>query len=295
MSNLYKKRKIYSFLTLLPGIVITMVFIIYPVIRTGILSLQTWNGVANAPRKFVGIANYLSILQSPKFWLAMRNSFFFIVGGFLILMPAAFLMALLVTSKVRGRSFFRTSYLLPVMLGTTAVGLMWTFMLNGQFGIVGWLGRVFGVQNPPNLLASAPLNVWMVVLVNEWMYAGYNMLIFAAGLVAIPEDIHDACRVDGCGGIRKLFLVTVPLCKNMFMVFSVTCITGCLKVFDIVWSMTRGGPMDSSTTPAILLYTEGFQFKLMGRSSAVSIILLAMGLAISLLLSGTVFRQDKNL
>lgn len=295
MSKLYKRRRMGSFLILLPGILITLIFVIYPVLRTALLSLQKWNGVANAPRTFVGLSNYISIFQSPKFWLGMRNSFLFIIGGFLVLMPVSFLLALLVTSKIKGTGFFKSTYLMPVMLGTTAVGLMWTFMMNPQFGLVGQIARVFGIKEAPNLLSAPVMNTWIVVLVNEWMYAGYNMLIFAAGLVAIPEDIHDACKIDGCTGLKKLFYVTIPLCKNMFMVFSVTCITGCLKVFDIVWAMTRGGPMDSSTTPAILLYTEGFQFKLMGRSSAIAIILLIMGLVISVVLNGTIFKQDKNL
>lgn len=295
MSKMYKRRRTGSLLILIPGILLTIIFVIYPVIRTAILSFESWNGVANAPKNFVGISNYISVFTSPKFWLGMRNSLFFIIGGFLILMPASFLMALLVTSKVKGSGFFRTTFLIPVMLGTTAVGLMWTFILNPQFGVVGKLSEMFGSDIVPNILATPVQNTWAVVLVNEWMYAGYNMLIFAAGLVAIPEDIHDACRIDGCTGIKKLFYVTIPLCKNMFMVFSVTCITGCLKVFDIVWAMTRGGPMDSSTTPAILLYTEGFQFKLMGRSSAIAMVLLILGLVISVALNSTIFKPDENL
>lgn len=293
---MYKRRRMTSLLILIPAIILTVVFVIYPVFRAAVLSLETWNGVANAPKKFVGLQNYISILTSGKFWLAMRNSLFFTIGGFVILMPAAFLMALLVTSKIKCTGFFRTVYLIPVMLGTTAVALMWVFMLNPQFGVFAQVMQAMGLgDHVKNWLATPTVNVWCVVFVNEWMYAGYNMLIFAAGLVAIPEDIHDACKIDGCTGIKKLFYVTIPLCKNMFMVFSVTCITGCLKVFDIVWAMTRGGPMDSSTTPAILLYTEGFQFKLMGRSSAISILLLVLGLIISVVLNGTIFKPDKDL
>ena len=139
--------------------------------------------------------------------------------------------------------------------------------------------------------AMVTVNIWCVVLVNEWMYAGYNMLIFAAGIVAIPDDVHEAALLDGCTGIKKVIYITAPLCKNMFMVFSVLCITGCLKAFDIVWAMTNGGPMDSSATPAVLLYTQGFQYKLMGRSGSISIILLVLGLILSLLLNNVIFKE----
>ena len=145
-----------------------------------------------------------------------------------------------------------------------------------------------------NYLATPTVNIWCVVLVNEWMYAGYNMLIFAAGIVAIPGDVHDAALLDGCTGIKKVIYVIIPLCKNMFMVFSVLCVTGCLKAFDIVWAMTNGGPIDSSATPAVLLYTQGFQYKLMGRSSAIGIILLVLGLVLSVLLNNVIFKQDRE-
>lgn len=288
MSKLYKRRRRNAILILLPCILLTLIFVIYPVIRTFILSFETWNGVANAEKTFVGLSNYISVLKSEKFWAAMWNSVVFMICGFCVLMPAAFGLALLVTSKIKFTGFFKTSYLMPVMLGTTAVGLMWTFMLSPKFGLLK------GITDTDPLTVKG-LNIWIVALVNEWMYAGYNMLIFAAGLVAIPDDIHDACKLDGCTGFKKLRYVTIPMCKNMFMVFSVLCVTGCLKAFDIVWAMTRGGPMDASETPAIMLYKEGFQFKLMGRSSAIGIILLVLGLVLSLIMNNTIFKQDPDL
>ncbi len=292
-SKLYRKSFLKSLLFVLPGVVITLVFVIYPVLNTFWLSLHSWNGIGGAPITWVGIQNYVRVLSSEKFWNSMLNAFYFMVGGFCILMPIAFGMALLVTSKIRGSKFFKASYLMPVMLGTTAVGLMWTFMLNPSFGVLAQFLKAVGLEEKIiNWLATPTVNIWCVVLVNEWMYAGYNMLIFAAGLVAIPEDVHEAALLDGCTGLRKLISITIPLCKNMFMVFSTLCIVGCLKAFDLVWAMTNGGPMDSSATPAILLYTQGFQYKLMGRSGAISIILLVLGLVLSLLLNNVIFKQE---
>ena len=283
-------------LFVLPGVAITVIFVIYPVINTFWLSLNDWNGVATAPVTWVGLDNYIKVFTSEKFWNSMLNALYFMIGGFVVLMPIAFGMALLVTSKIKFTKFFKASYLMPVMLGTTAVGLMWTFMLNSDFGIFAQFLRAIGLENLViNWLATPTVNIWCVVLVNEWMYAGYNMLIFTAGIVAIPEDVHDAALLDGCTGLKKIIYIIVPLCKNMFMVFSVLCVTGCLKAFDIVWAMTNGGPMDSSATPAVLLYTQGFQYKLMGRSSAIGIILLVLGLVLSVFLNNVIFKQDKDL
>ncbi len=292
------KRSAYlkSFLFVLPGVLLTLVFVIYPVINTFWLSLHDWNGIGGSAMKFLGAQNYIKTLTSEKFWNSMLNSVIFMIGGFVVLMPIAFGMAILVTSKMKGTKFFKASYLMPVMLGTTAVGLMWKFMLNANFGVFAQLFNAIGKPEwIMNWLATPGVNIWCIVLVNEWMYAGYNMLIFAAGIVAIPEDINDAALIDGCTGLNKIIRITVPLCKNMFMVFSVLCVTGCLKAFDIVYAMTGGGPMDTSATPAVLLYTQGFQYKLMGRSGAISIILLVLGLVLSLLLNNVIFKQDPNL
>ncbi|MCD8153291.1 MAG: sugar ABC transporter permease [Clostridiales bacterium] len=295
LSKSATQRKAFwkSVLFVLPGVAITVIFAIYPVINTFWLSLNDWNGVGGSAVTWVGLANYVKTLTSSKFWNSMLNALYFMIGGFVVLMPIAFGMALLVTSKMKGTKFFKASYLMPVMLGTTAVGLMWKFMLNSDFGVLAQFLNAIGMGDSViNWLATPTVNIWCIVLVNEWMYAGYNMLIFAAGIVAIPDEIHDAALLDGCTGMSKIIHIVFPLCKNMFMVFSVLCVTGCLKAFDIVWSMTGGGPMDTSATPAILLYTQGFQYKLMGRSAAIGMILLVLGLVLSLLLNNVIFKQE---
>lgn len=135
MSKKYKRKQFEAFLFVMPGVLLMLCLVIYPTIRSFVMSFQSWNGVANAARKFVGLKNYIDVLTSPRFGKAMINSLYFMIGGFVIQMPASFLLALLVTSKIKFTGFFRSTYLLPVMLGTTAVGLMWTFMLNPQYGI----------------------------------------------------------------------------------------------------------------------------------------------------------------
>lgn len=217
-SKTYRKSYLKSMLFVLPGIILTVAFVIYPVINTAWLSLNKWNGIGGAPVTWVGLENYIKVLTSEKFWKSMLNALYLMIGGFCILMPIAFGMALLVTSKLKGIKFFKTAYLMPVMLGTTAVGLMWTFMLNANFGVLAQFLRAIGLEEYIiNWLATPTVNIWCVVLVNEWMYAGYNMLIFAAGIVAIPDEIHDAALLDGCTGLKKIIHITVPLCKNMFV------------------------------------------------------------------------------
>ena len=280
---------------LAPALLICIVFVIYPVVDTVELSFKKWNGMFGAQELFIGLENYQKIFSDKLFWNAMLNSVYFMIGGFVILMPLAFGLALLVTSKIRGASVFRTCYFLPVMLGTTAVALMWTFILNPNYGVAHSIYNMLGVDGKVvDVLSTKTLNVWVVVLVNEWMYAGYNMLIFAAGLSAIPGDVNEAAVLDGATGWQRVRYVTIPMMKNSFKIFSILCVTGCLKVFDIIWAMTRGGPNDASSTPTIMLYTQAFSYKLFGRSSAYGVTLLVLGVTLSIVCN-KIFAEDKDL
>ncbi|GKH33397.1 sugar ABC transporter permease [Muricomes sp. OA1] len=289
-----KKRKLaVPVLFLMPAIILLAVFIVYPTIQTIYLSFYSWKGIANVPKLFVGLKNYENVLTNQGFWDSLKNCMYFLVGGFIILMPLSFILALIITSKMKFTKIMKTAYFMPVMLGVTAVALMWVYMLNPSWGvfaqILSWLGLEEWVQD---WLATPTVNIWCVVLVNEWMYAGYNMLIFASGIVAIPSSLYEAAEIDGCSGLKKIWYVTIPLCKNSFKVFSIICITGCIKVFDIIWAMTRGGPNGVSESPGILLYYEAFQYKLYGKSSATGVIMIVLGIVLSLVVNRALKQEE---
>lgn len=277
----------------MPAIILLAVFIVYPTIQTIYLSFYSWKGIANVPKLFVGLKNYENVLTNQGFWDSLKNCMYFLVGGFIILMPLSFILALIITSKMKFTKIMKTAYFMPVMLGVTAVALMWVYMLNPSWGvfaqILSWLGLEEWVQD---WLATPTVNIWCVVLVNEWMYAGYNMLIFASGIVAIPSSLYEAAEIDGCSGLKKIWYVTIPLCKNSFKVFSIICITGCIKVFDIIWAMTRGGPNGVSESPGILLYYEAFQYKLYGKSSATGVIMIVLGIVLSLVVNRALKQEE---
>ena len=259
-----KKRKdnLLSIAFLLPALTLLAVYIIYPIISTLILSFQTWKGIYGAPKEFVGFVNYLKVLKSDTFWNALLNSFYFMVGTFLVLMPLSFGLALLVTSKLKFTGFMKTMYYIPVILGTTTVALMWKCILNPNTGVLAGIMHAIGLGDSiHDWLNTAPENVWVTVLINEWKYAGYNMLIFIAGITSIPQTTFEAAKIDGCSRWQTLRYITLPLCKNSFKVFSILGVTGCLKVFDIIWAMTAGGPNDASSTPGIMVYQFAYTYK----------------------------------
>ena len=295
-SRKYKRRPsqwavIIGFL--LPAVAMFLAFVIFPIYETIVLSFHSWPGIFGANRDFVGFQNYRDVLQQPQFWNSMINVLYFLLGGFLVLMPLSFGLALLITSKLKFTRFMKTAFFMPVMLSVTAVALMWVYILNPTFGAFNEMLRALGLGFLAfDWLSTPTLNTWAVVMVNTWMFAGYNMLIFAAGLVAIPETLYEAAELDGCTGFKKIWHVSVPLSKQSFKVFSILCITGCIRVFDIVWAMTRGGPNRVSETPAIMLYNQAFSFRQFGASSAIGVILMIMGIVFSVVLAKA-FKDDE--
>jgi len=286
MSKTKRTSTLVTIFFLLPAVILFFCFIVYPVFNTIVLSFQSWKGIYGAPKDFVGWSNYLRVFRSKNFWNALLNSSYFIIGGFGVLLPLSFGLALLITSKLRGRKFMKTAYFMPVMLSTTAVALMWSFILHPTFGLLNEFLRAVGLEVLAKEWLSTPtLNVWSVIMVNTWMYAGYNMLIFVAGLVTIPQELYEAGEIDGCTGWKKIRYISIPLSKESFKIFAILCITGCLKTFDLIWAMTRGGPNNTSEVPATLLYNEAFTFKNFGQSSSIGVILLVLGLTLSVLLN----------
>lgn len=275
-----------SILYILPALLLFCVFLLSPIVQAIIQSFYSWKGIAGIPMKFVGLKNYSSLIFDEKFWYAMFNSFLFMVGAFLVLMPLAFLLAVIITSNIKGTRFYKTAFFMPVMLPITAVGLMWVYILEPNWGLLNSLLVKIELSHlAANWLGTPFLNVVSVVLVNEWIFAGLNMLIFAAGLVAIPEELYEAATIDGAKKIQQLLHITLPQMKNSFQVFSVIAITGCLKTFDLIYAMTQGGPNRTSEVPATLLYNEAFVYKNFGKGNAIGTIILLIGLFLSVLIS----------
>ncbi len=287
------KSLFISILLLLPAVTLVLVFIVNPIIQSIYLSFFRWKGVLGGSMPFVGIDNYTRVLSSGQFWNAMKNTLFFMIGGFCILMPLSFILALIITSKIKFVRFFKASYFMPVMLPLTAVGLMWVFIFEPNWGVVNTLLENFGFGNlKRNWLGEPNLNIWIVILVNEWVYAGFNMLIFAVGIIAIPQSLYEAAVIDGCRYWQKLKHITIPLSRESFKIFSIMCMTGCLRHFDLVYMMTRGGPNRSSEMPAIMLYNEAFVFRNFGQGNAIGVIILILGLSGSIILNKSLYQDD---
>lgn len=241
---------------------------------------------------FVGLTNYAKTFSSPRFWISIINTGWFIVGGFLVLMPLSFFLALVITSKLRCIRFFKTAYFLPVVLPITAISLIWTYLLYPNGGLVNSLMEMMGLKGA-NWLGNPDIAIFIVVLVNEWVYAGLNMLIFAAGMMAIPEELYEAATIDGAGAFQRILFITIPNLSESFKIFSILCITGCLRSFDLIFVMTNGGPAHATEMPALLLYNEAFKYQNFGVGNAIGVFILVVGLGLSMVFNKFMATEGK--
>lgn len=289
-----KKQRdhLLSALFLFPALFLLCVFIIYPTISTIHLSFHSWNGIGLKAKEFNGLTNYIKVLTSDTFWNSLLNSFYFMLGTFLIQMPLTFGLGLLVTSKLKCTDTMKTVYYLPMILGMTTISLMWSCILNPNTGILSGILNSLGLDDYViDWLSTPTVNVWVTILVNIWKHAGYNMLIFASGLTSIPDSIIEASMIDGCTYWQRLRYILIPLCKNTFKVYAILGVTGCLKVFDIIWAMTKGGPNDVSSTPAVMIYNFAYTYRKYGRSAAIAVLLLILGVSLSIVCN-KIFKQE---
>ncbi len=277
----------------LPLLALYLLFVFYPVANAVLSSFFSWNGIASSPQVFVGLRNYIDLAKDPRYFRAFANSGRFIIGSLLFLMPLSFALGGIIVSGVRGSRVMKAAYFLPVVLSLTAISLMWRSILYPNGGPLNALLEGMNLDRlAQNWLGDVRFAIWAVVFVNMWTYAGLNMLIFAAGLVSIPQEIWDSVAIDGAGKVARFWYITLPSLKESFKAFLVLAVSGSLKVFDIVFIMTGGGPNGSSDTPATLLYFQAFRFNRFGIGNAIGTLILLFGLAWALLVNRAVRKLE---
>lgn len=274
-----KKARKGVFLFLLPALIIYVVFQIIPIIGSIYFSVVDWNGIAGSAPQFVGLKNYLQAFQSADFILALKNMAKMVIISVLFHTPIALLMAVAINTKCKGYRIFKALFFVPTVFPLTAVGLMWyfIFMPTGSFNA---LLDAIGLSNlvTPWLVDPATaMNT--IIFVNVWAGVGYYMVIILAGLTTIPEDVYEAAAIDGATSVTQFFKITVPMLKPILSMCIMMDIIGSVKVFDLVFAMTGGGPNGLTNLPTTLMYNEAFKYNHYGVGSAIGIIIMLICIA----------------
>jgi multiple sugar transport system permease protein len=276
------RRALWAYAFLAVPMAFFLVIRIAPAATALTISLHRWN-IVGADQPFVGLANFREIAGDPLFWKAIRNTVRYTVVGIPAQIALGLAVALLLRRIVRLRGFFRALYFIPFVTPVVAAAWVWQWMYSPQFGPLGRLLDTVGLEIPP-LLRTPSLALYAVTAMVVWEYLGFQIVIFLAGLNAIPGAYYEAAAVDGAGGWQLFRSITLPL-LNPTLVFSVVYGTIIyLQLFTQVLNMTfgdPGGPLGSTETVVLYVYTQGFQRFHMGQAAAATVVLFGVIMIIS--------------
>jgi len=274
MDLIFKNKK-YIFLGLFPALSLFIFFVVYPIIRSFFYGFYDWNGLSKPI--YVGLANFKAVLSDKVFWHAFRNNIFIVVISVFGQIPLGLVLAILLNDKFRGAKFFRFIFFMPMILSTVVVGLLWSTIFNSQVGIVNYLLKNIGlVSLAHDWLGESGLALYSIGFVIIWQFFGLYMIILMAALQNIPKEIFESAELDGAGGLTKLFHITLPMIWSSIMASVVLCIAGGMKTFDLVFTMTQGGPAHATDLMAIYMYNKTFETYKYGYGSAVSLVIFVL-------------------
>jgi len=278
---------------LLPALTIYMAFTAYPFVRT------LWNSVhVVLPRKenFVGLSNYTTLMADDIFWHSVRNTLIWAAVSPVLELTIAMLLALALYAKVPGARFFRIAWFTPVLMSYIVVGILWAWIYNADWGPVNVALRALGLGDLATAwLGNPDTALGALIVVTTWMWTGFNMVVLLAALHSLPKEVIEAAELDNCGWGGKLIHVILPLTLPTVLNLIVLSFIGKMKIFDLVWITTKGGPLWSTETVSTYVYKRAFEWSTfdLGYPSAIATLWFAIVLVTVLGLTWLFRQRDK--
>ena len=268
-----------------------LVFVIIPILQAAQFSLYKWNGLGPLT-DFVGLKNYQVALASDVFWQAVGNNMLVIVLSLTLQIPFSLALAVLLNRRFPGRAIFRLLFFVPYVLSEAITGIVFSKLLMPDSVIDATLQRVGLEGLIQDWLGNTDVVMITLFVIISWKYFGFHMILLLAGLQGIPREIEEAALIDGAGRWQAFRYVTFPLIGPTLRVSIFLSVIGALQLFDMVWVMTAGGPLNASTTMAINMFKTGFIRQQMGYGSALAVLLFLCALVVALLYQRFVLRRD---
>ena len=283
-SALMRRRILWAYAFVAAPIIALLIFLLGPILFSGWVSLHRWDMLSPVEQMpWRGLKNYSYLLTTdPVFLKSLGNTFMFAIGGVGANTILGLGIALLLNSRIRGRTIWRVLYFMPVVTAPMALAVMFSFIFDRNFGVVNNIITAFGLPRQP-FLSGIDQSLMTLVFIAIYQYVGYYIVIFLAGLQGIPQDYFDAAQVDGAGRLQEFRFITLPLLRPVMLFVVVTNTIGALQVFDLVFATTGGAPANSSMTVVLYMYNTAFKFSRMGRASAMAFILFAIIMVITLI------------
>ncbi|WP_406686118.1 carbohydrate ABC transporter permease [Rossellomorea vietnamensis] len=276
-----RNHPLTPFLFLIPGVIILGAFIFYPMLNAIWLSFTNYNIVTDA--KFIGLENYKGLFADALFWKVLGQTLLYLVIVVPALVILPIFLAILVNQQVKGIGFFRSAYYVPVVTSMVVVGIAWKWVYADK-GILNYILESLGLINEPvNWLTSTSTSIFAVMVVTIWKGLGYYMVIYLAGLQSISDDLYEAADIDGASKWKQIWHITIPLLMPSIMIVTIMSSISAMKVFEEIYVMTGGGPLNSSKTLVFYIYEEAFDKLQMGYASAAGVVLFIITLIFSVI------------
>lgn len=265
---------ISGWLFILPSLIGFSLLTLIPILLSLIISFTEWNFLTGLSGiKFIGIGNYIDMWSDRWFTDSLKNNLIFAV----VTVPAIMFFSLIAALALDKGTFFRgpirLMIFMPYVSSAVAIAIVWGILYDPSRGPINQFLSSIGIDNPPGWLSDSSWALPALIILTVWMYIGYNMVIYLAGLQNIPKSLYEAAKIDGAGAFTQIFKITLPLLSPTTFFVLVTCIIQSFQVFIAVFIMTQGGPGTSTTVLTFYIYQAGFSFYRMGYASAMAWIL----------------------
>ncbi|MFA5421769.1 MAG: sugar ABC transporter permease [Bacilli bacterium] len=278
-----RKTALIGFLFIAPLILYFIVFQLAPIFMSFGISFTEWNW--RTPPQFVGFDNYVELFTNrilyPNFWKSLWVTIQYMLMSVPLSVVVTLIVSAMLNSKIKGEKFFKSAFFIPSVTAGVAISAIWMFLIDPTYGVVGAMNRAWGTNI--NLLRQTTTALPLMAIMAVWSGLGYNVLIMLSAMKNINPSLYEACEIDGGGAIRKFFHVTLPGVAPTILFLCVTSTIGSLQAFDQMYLMTGGGPDGSTTTFMLEIYNMIFSYQEVGTASAMSYILFALILAITLI------------
>lgn len=276
-------------LFVLPALIIYCCFALIPIIYNIYLSFFETNLME--VNNFIGLKNYIDLFKDGTFLKALKNNITMVIGSLIAHMPLAMFFGNAIHRKIKGASFFQTVFFLPSVICGVAVGLIWTFIYNGQYGLLNGFLKLIGLGKYTQVwLSNKDIAIFMIIIVVMWQYVGYHMIIQLAAMRNIDAELFEAADIDGATEWQQFKSITFPLIKPILQIDAVLIITGSLKYYDLIAVMTNGGPNHATEVMSTYMYYQAFNILRYGYSAAIGVILMILCF-MSVGISNIVFKE----
>ena len=278
-----KSERKAAYIFIIPAVVLLAAFLLYPALQTVRYAFTDYNIMRPDRIKFCGLNNFIELFQDKDFWIAVKNTLHFTILVVPFQTVLALALALLISSRRKGVSIFRAAYFSLQVTSMVVVAILWTVLYNSNpsSGLLNALFVKLGME-PCGFLNDPKTAMNSIIFMSAWQGAGYQMMIFLAGLQGIPKDQYEAASIDGAGRVKSFFYVTLPGLKNVISYVIMITVIQAMKLFTQPYVMTKGGPQNSTRTLVYYVYEQGFQKRNFGYACAVAAVFFVIVISLSI-------------